>query len=101
MLGATITVTVRVCEPPYALDWEGGAAGVHAYHAWLLEPNDEGTRVRTEETERGPLSWLFRWFIGNALHRAHEDWLESLDRVVMREQTRLDVAARSEAESRS
>src|SRR5262245_20117478 len=38
MLGATITVTVRRCEPPRALDWEGGARGVHAYHAWLLEP---------------------------------------------------------------
>jgi len=37
MFGATIRVTVKVCEPPRILDWEGGANGVHAYHAWLLQ----------------------------------------------------------------
>ena len=81
MLGATIAVTVRRCEPPRVLDWEGGARGVHAYHAWLLEPAAGGTLVRTEETERGPLPWLLRWYLRGALHSAHQDWLESLARV--------------------
>jgi uncharacterized protein YndB with AHSA1/START domain len=81
MLGATITVTVRRCEPPRALDWEGGARGVHAYHAWLLEPVAGGTLVRTEETERGPLPRLLRWYLRRALHSAHHYWLESLGRV--------------------
>ena len=81
MLGAMIRVTVKVCEPPRALDWEGGANGVHAYHAWLLEPASGGTRVLTQETERGPLPWLLRWYLRGALHGAHRDWLESLGRV--------------------
>jgi uncharacterized protein YndB with AHSA1/START domain len=81
MLGATIRVTVRVAEPPRALDWEGGAAGVHAYHAWLVEPDGDGTRVVTEETERGPLPWLARWYLRSALHAAHEDWVASLARI--------------------
>jgi hypothetical protein len=81
MLGATIRVTVKTCEPPRALDWEGGANGVYAYHAWLLEPASGGTRVLTQETERGPLPWLLRWYLRGALHGAHQDWLESLGRV--------------------
>lgn len=83
MLGATIRVTVRVAEPPRALDWEGGAAGVHAYHAWLLQPEGDGTRVVTEETERGPLPWLARWYLRGALHAAHADWVASLARVAV------------------
>ncbi len=78
MLGATIRVTVTLCEPPRLLDWEGGANGVHAYHAWRLDPVAGGTRVRTEETERGPLPWLLRWYLRGALHGAHQDWLASL-----------------------
>lgn len=81
MLGATIRVTVRRAEAPRFLDWEGGAAGVHAYHAWLLEPADGGTRIVTEETERGPLPWLARWYLRRALHGAHESWVASLARV--------------------
>jgi len=83
MLGATIRVTVRVSEPPRALDWEGGANGVHAYHAWLLEPVAGGTRVRTEETERGPLPFLLRWYLRGALHGAHAAWLESLAKIAV------------------
>ncbi|HLK11381.1 MAG TPA: SRPBCC domain-containing protein [Candidatus Binatia bacterium] len=81
MLGATIDVTVKVCEPPRALDWEGGAAGVHAYHAWLIEPAAGGARLVTAETERGPLPWLLRWYLRGALHRAHEAWVGDLARV--------------------
>jgi hypothetical protein len=81
MLGATIRVTVKVCEPPHLLDWEGGANGVHAYHAWRLEPIARGTLVATKETERGPLPWLLRWYLRGALHGAHEEWLASLAHV--------------------
>jgi hypothetical protein len=81
MLGATIRVTVRKSASPRALDWEGGARGVHAYHAWLLEPADGKTRLVTDETERGPLPWVLRWYLRGALHRAHQEWIESLARV--------------------
>jgi hypothetical protein len=80
-LGATVRVTVKVCEPPRVLDWEGGANGVHAYHAWLLKPVPGGTLVLTQETERGPLPWLLRWYLRGALHGAHQQWLENLEGV--------------------
>jgi uncharacterized protein YndB with AHSA1/START domain len=84
MLGANIAVTVRRAEPGRRLDWEGGAGGVHAYHAWVLQPLSDGrTRVITEETERGPVPSLLRWYLRRALHRAHQDWLEGLARVAV------------------
>jgi hypothetical protein len=60
--------------------WRGGAAGVDAYHGWLLEPAGNGTRVVTDETEKGPLPWVLRWYLRGALHRAHQEWLECLAR---------------------
>ena len=34
------------------------------------------------EPERGPLPWWLRWYLRGALHGAHQEWLESLERVV-------------------
>ncbi len=78
MLGATIRVTVRRADAPKVLAWEGGASGVHAYHAWLLLPSGRGTRVVTVETERGPLPTVLDFYLNGALHDAHEEWLRSL-----------------------
>ncbi len=81
MLGATIRVEVRRAEAPRLLDWEGGAGGVRAWHAWRLDPAPGGgTRVVTEETERGLVPSLLRWYLRGALHRAHQEWLEGLAR---------------------
>ncbi len=78
MLGANIKVEVKLCETGRQLDWAGGAAGVHAYHAWLLEPSGSGTHIVTDETERGPLPFALRWYLRGALHRAHQQWIEAL-----------------------
>lgn len=51
--------------------------------ARALEPAAGGTHVVTEETERGPLPWLLRWYLRGALHGAHQKWLESLARVAV------------------
>jgi len=48
----------------------------------LREPVPGGTLVLTHETERGPLPWWLRWYLRGALHGAHQEWLESLERVV-------------------
>jgi hypothetical protein len=81
MLGATIRVTVRQSEAGRRLDWEGGAGGVHAYHAWRLDPVAGGTRIITEETERGPVPSLLKLYLRGALKDAHQEWLESLAKV--------------------
>lgn len=81
MLGATIQVTVRQAEAPRMLAWEGGASGVHAYHAWILLPEGPGTRVVTVETERGPIPSALGFYLRGALHEAHEDWLLALAKI--------------------
>ena len=78
MIGSTIRVTIVRAEPPNFLAWEGGAKGVHAYHAWLIEPRGDGSHVVTVETERGSVPALFGWAYKNNLHDAHERWLEDL-----------------------
>ena len=82
MIGADIRVEVKRVDVGTRLEWEGGAGGVHAYHTWLIEPApDGGTRIVTDETERGVLPWLLRGFIHGRVHDAHQAWIESLGRV--------------------
>jgi carbon monoxide dehydrogenase subunit G len=81
MLGTTVRVTVTRADAPTVLAWEGGAGGVHAYHAWLLLPEGAGTRVVTVETERGTVPALFGWTFEGKLHDAHDEWLHGLARV--------------------
>jgi uncharacterized protein YndB with AHSA1/START domain len=81
MLGSTIRVTVTRARPPYVLAWEGGASGVHAYHAWLIEPRGEGSHVVTVETERGFVPSMVGWTYKGKLRAAHEEWIAGLARV--------------------
>jgi len=83
MLGSTIRVTVVRAEPPNVLAWEGGAGGVHAYHAWLIEPRGDGAHVVTVESERGVLPALAGWAFKGKLRKAHDEWLAGLARVTM------------------
>ena len=81
MLGSTIRVTIVRAEAPNVLAWEGGAGGVHAYHAWLIEPRGDGSHVVTVETERGVLPGLFGWTFKGSLSAAHDEWVAGLARV--------------------
>jgi hypothetical protein len=81
MLGSTIRVTVTRADPPNVLAWEGGAKGVHAYHAWLIEPRgDHGERshVVTVETERGFLPSVAGFAFKGSLRSAHTEWIAGL-----------------------
>jgi hypothetical protein len=78
MLGSTIHVTVVRAQAPRVLAWEGGASGVHAYHAWLIEPKGKGSHVVTVETERGPVPTLFGWTFEGSLRAAHDEWISGL-----------------------
>jgi uncharacterized protein YndB with AHSA1/START domain len=84
MLGSTIHVTVERAEAPNVLAWEGGASGVHAYHAWLIAPrgaHGERSHVVTVETERGFLPSVAGWSFKGSLRSAHDEWIAGLAKV--------------------
>jgi polyketide cyclase/dehydrase/lipid transport protein len=79
--GARVRSTVRVFEPPHALEWDAKAMGLRAYHGWLLEQAVDGVWVITEETQNGPLPFVLRWYLRPTLYRGHQQWVESLRRI--------------------
>ncbi len=85
MLGSTIRVTIVRAQAPSVLAWEGGAKGVHAYHAWLIEPRGERSHVVTVETERGWVPSLLGWTYKGSLRTAHDQWIDGLAHVVTAE----------------
>lgn len=66
------------------LAWHGGSFeffgsyGIEVYHRWIFRAEPGGTRVVTEECERGIGAELAR-FMSSALHATHELWLVQLE----------------------
>ena len=79
--GARVRSVVRVFEPMRALEWDGKAIGLRAYHGWLIEKSVDGVWVITEETQNGPLARMLGWYLKPMLLRGHQQWVESLRRV--------------------
>lgn len=79
--GTRVSSVVRTFEPCYELGWDARARGLYAYHGWILEPGGVGCRVITEETQRGWLPMLARWYLRRMLVRGHQGWLEDLRRM--------------------
>jgi uncharacterized protein YndB with AHSA1/START domain len=79
--GTRVRSVVRTFEPFRELGWDARATGLYAYHGWMLEPAGAGCRVLTEETQRGWLPRLARWYLRRMLARGHRGWLEDLRRV--------------------
>jgi len=46
----TIKSRIERAEPPHHLAWTGRTFGISAIHVWRLERDEEGTRVKTEES---------------------------------------------------
>jgi hypothetical protein len=72
---------VRVFEPFRELGWDARSIGLYAFHGWMLEPAAVGCRVVTEETQRGLVPMLARWYLRRMLLRGHQGWLEDLRRM--------------------
>jgi len=79
--GVRVRTRVEEFEPPSRLAWLGTGPGARGYHGWLIERTGEGCRVVTEETQRGIVPSLGRWFLQRALLRQHQIWLEGLARL--------------------
>ncbi len=72
--GMPIRSTIQEVEHARRIGWTGTAPlGIRAVHLWSLEPDGDGTRVRTEESFEGVLAHLFsgtmRKMLAGALER--------------------------------
>jgi uncharacterized protein YndB with AHSA1/START domain len=77
--GVTITSTVLEHVPEERIAWDARAFGIDAYHAWVLQPSDQGCLVLTEETQHGWLARLGKLLMPNRMHKFHQLWLETLE----------------------
>lgn len=82
--GLPIRSVVVECQEPYSIGWcwksRGWAGAAWGYHGWRLERRDpgSGTRVITEEAQRGLLPWALQPVLGPTLFAGHFLWLHDL-----------------------
>jgi hypothetical protein len=74
----TIVSTLDRVEPPRHVSWHGKTLTIDAYHQWWLEPREDGTFVRTEESFSGLLAKILRGPLQKTLDKSFEDGLERL-----------------------
>jgi uncharacterized protein YndB with AHSA1/START domain len=79
--GAFVTTEVVEYEPPERIAWDAKELGGRGYHGWVLRPQDGGTFVRTEETQKGPGIQVVKPVLRPMMVRLHQRWLEGLSRV--------------------
>ena len=75
---ATIDSEIKEFAPFSRIAWDAHAAGIHAYHAWLITETENGCHVRTEETQNGLLARLGSFLMPNRMSKYHQIWLEAL-----------------------
>jgi uncharacterized protein YndB with AHSA1/START domain len=79
--GAFVTSAVVEFEPPERIAWDAKVLGGRGYHGWLLRPQEGGTYVRTEETQKGWGIVAAKPLLRPMMVRLHQRWLEGLARV--------------------
>ncbi|MGH3756479.1 SRPBCC domain-containing protein [Actinophytocola sp.] len=71
--------TVTAFEPERHLAWDGHSLGSSGYHRWILQAQpDGGTRVITEEVQKGVAVSMVAPVMRRALLRAHHHWITEL-----------------------
>ena len=75
-----ITIESKVLEfvPYERLAWDAHGIGLDAYHAWLIQKNDQGCNVVTEESQQGWVAKLGKTLRPNNMEQKHQVWLEEL-----------------------
>ena len=76
--GVTVESTVLEFMPFERLGWDARRSGFDAYHAWLIQKNERGCYVLTEEVQRGSLARLSRILRPSHMEEKHQLWLERL-----------------------
>lgn len=81
--GVRVHTVIEDLEVGRRLAWRGRGTGGTGYHGWVIEPTATGCRIVTEETQRGWLPWLARWYVRGALLKQHQRWLEGLSQAAL------------------
>ncbi|MCP3927480.1 MAG: polyketide cyclase/dehydrase [Bacteroidetes bacterium] len=76
--GSKIKSTIHTCEKGQILGWKGKTFGVAAIHNWYLEPTENGTKVRVEESMEGWVIGLMKKKMNKVLAEDMIYWLEQL-----------------------
>lgn len=76
--GLIITATVHTLEPNRRMSWTGKSLGTQASHTWVLEAQNGGTLVTTEESMAGWLVSLLKLLAPTFLDRSLDVWLHDL-----------------------
>ena len=71
---------VEEWQPYQRIAWNAKAIFTSAYHRWTIFERDANgfTQVVTEETQRGLVPTLLRFFLMPQLRRQHRTWLQRL-----------------------
>ena len=65
--------------PGKVVIWEGRRFGVKAVHTFIFEEKQDGVRLTSSETFRGPLLWLSKLiFIPKRLHRLTQQMMTAI-----------------------
>ena len=67
-----------VFEPDREIAWGVHNPSFKVHHAWVLVPERGGTRVITEETQKGADAIKFRLEQPNAMYDGHDWWMSAL-----------------------
>lgn len=70
--------TVVEYQPLQRIAWKGRLGSTEMYHAWVIEPLEQGSRVITEATQRGGMTWLTRLYQPARMQAYHQKWLQCL-----------------------
>lgn len=76
--GSKIKSKIHTFTPYEILGWQGEAFGVTAIHNWYLEPTENGTKVRVEESMEGWIINLIKKKMNDKLAEDMVYWLEQL-----------------------
>jgi hypothetical protein len=92
--GMPITSTVECCLDPdpvagsAVLGWSWTGPGAHGYHVWELTAHEHGTRIVTEETQRGPVPFALARLLEPVMVVGHGYWLRQIGRRLGRPRVR-------------
>jgi len=76
--GFPVQSKINEFVPCQRIGWFGSAAGITAYHTWLIVAKAGGCEVITEESQVGPASIKYNIEQPTAMHDGHNWWLNAL-----------------------